>query len=246
MSDDWKFYPCSMGDHVGSILFDDGIAESLDDLPAQLLRVRIAFKQPREDGMPTAEECGDLDALEDALTTLLEEHQSVYVGRITIDGCRHLYSYTPETSLDVWSARIGEIGAVYGYDLMLALDADDTHASYREELYPDDDSRQVINDLSVCHALAEQGDDGTQARTVEHWAAFENEATAEHFAKWVSEQGFTLGEKYATDEGGHMVAFAHEIDLGEISAHTVSLRRQAAEFGGEYDGWETMVCHSAD
>lgn len=196
--------------------------------------------------MPTAEECGELDALEDALTALLEEHNSVYVGRITIDGCRHLYSYTPESSLDAWSPRIGEVGAAHGYELMLALDADEDHASYWEELYPDDDSRQIINDLSVCHALAEQGDDGTSARPVEHWAEFPSEEVAELFAKWVGEQGFTLGESHAKDDGAFLVAFSHETDLAEISAHTVALRRQAEEFGGSYDGWETMVCHSAE
>src|ERR1044072_3487766 len=94
MSDQWIFFPCRMGEHSASIFFDHGIRESINTTaPKQLLKVRLAFKQPRPDGLPTNEEFQALTTLEIGLQALVQQQESIYVGRVTVDGHRHFYIY---------------------------------------------------------------------------------------------------------------------------------------------------------
>src|SRR5262245_23610122 len=119
-----------MGEHRASIFFDHGMRDSIDTLaPQQLLKVRVAFRQPRPDGMPTNEEFQQLTTLEDDLQALVERHESIYVGRVTLDGHRHFYIYTPDSE-EEWSSRLDALGQSHGYPLALILKADENHDGY--------------------------------------------------------------------------------------------------------------------
>jgi hypothetical protein len=244
MSDEWIFFPCQMGEHSASIFFDHGIRESIDNtVPSRLLKVRVAFKHPRPDGMPTNEEFQSLNAFEDALQALVQQQESTYVGRVTVDGHRHFYIYTSDSE-DAWSSRLDALGRSHGYSLAYAMKTDDGHGGYWQELYPTEDDWQVIQDLRVIQALAEQGDDGTTPRSIDHWAYFPSQIAAERFSHWAQEQGYGSLATDIADDGKFRVRFAHEgtVRLGNITSHTIKLRRKASEVGGEYDGWETPVC----
>ena len=110
MSDQWIFFPCQMGEHRASIFYDHGIRDSIDTVaPRRLLKVRVAFEQPRPDGMPTNEEFQSLTALEDGLQALVQQQESIYVGLVTVDAQRHFYIYTPDSEAE-WSARLRALG----------------------------------------------------------------------------------------------------------------------------------------
>jgi hypothetical protein len=48
MSDQWLFFPCQMGEQRAFIFYDHGIRDRIDSVaPPHLLKVRVAFKQPR-------------------------------------------------------------------------------------------------------------------------------------------------------------------------------------------------------
>jgi hypothetical protein len=80
--------------------------ESIDtNAPRQLLNVRVAFKQPRPDGMPANEEFQNLRALEDGLEALVQQQKSVYVGRVTVNGHRDFYIYTAESEAECPTPR---------------------------------------------------------------------------------------------------------------------------------------------
>src|SRR5687768_15920252 len=98
MSDQWIFFPCQIGEHTASIFFDHGIRDSIESaVPRQLLKVRVNFKQPRPDGMPSNDEFQQLVALENDLQTAVQQFESSYVGRVTTDGHRQFYIYTSES-----------------------------------------------------------------------------------------------------------------------------------------------------
>ena len=247
MSDQWIFFPCQMGEHTASIFFDHGIHDSINTVaPRQLLKVRVTFKQPRPDGMPSNDEFQHLTSLEDGLQAAVQERESIYVGRVTTGGHRHFYIYTSESG-EVWSSRLEALGASHGYPLAFALKADESHAGYWQELYPTDDDWQVIKDLRVIEALGKEGDDGTASRCIDHWAFFTSLPSAEQFSQWAQERGYNSPATDIADDGRFRVRFSHDgsVRLPDITSHTIALRRRASELGGDYDGWETPVCKTS-
>ncbi len=244
MSDQWIFFPCQMGEHRASIFYDNGIRDSIDTIaPPHLLKVRVAFKQSRPDGMPTSEEFQSLTALEDALQALVQQHESLYVGRVTVDGHRHFYIYTPDSE-QAWSTWLKTLAASHDYAVSSAFQLDDSRTGYWKELFPTHDDWQVIKDLEVIEALRKQGDEGTASRQIDHWAYFPSHDTVEEFSQWLRERGYNLDGSDPADDGKICVRFRHEgtVQLADITSHTIALQRRASELGGDYDGWETPVC----
>jgi hypothetical protein len=247
MSDQWIFFPCQMGEHRASIFYDHGIRESIDTIaPPHLLKARVAFKQSKPDGMPANEEFKKLTALEDALQALVQQHESIYVGRVTVDGHRHFYIYTPDSEA-AWAARLDTLGASHGYPLAFAFQSDESRDGYWRELFPTEDDWQVIKDLGVIEALQKEGDDGTASRQIDHWAYFPSQDTAEQFGGWAKGSGYTVDGSDVSDGEKFCVRFSHTgtVQLADITSRTIALRRRASELGGDYDGWETPVCKAS-
>lgn len=229
------------------IFYDHGISDRIDTVaPPILLKVRVEFKQARPDGMPTSEELPNLTVLENDLQALVQRHQSLYVGRVTVDGHRHFYIYTPDSE-QTWSARLDRLGASHGYAVALAFRPDESHEGYWKELFPTEDDWQVIKDIRVIEALRKKGDDGKSSRQIEHWAYFPSHDTAERFSQWARERGYNVVGSDAANGGQICVRFSHEgtVQLTDITSNTIRLRRKASEIGGEYDGWETPVCRAS-
>lgn len=248
MSDEWIFFPCQIGEHTASIFFDHGIRDRMDSAaPKQLLKVRANFKQPRSDGMPGNEEFQSLKALEDGLQAAVQQFESIYVGRITTDGHRQFYIYTSEPG-DSWASALKTLGAAHGYPLSSALKPDEKHAGYWQELFPTEEDWQVIQDLRVIDALGQEGDDGSAPRSIDHWAFFLSPPSADNFCQWAREKGYTFVKKDLAEDGRFRVSFSHDgtVRLADITSHTIVLRRKISEMGGEYDGWETVVCRVED
>ena len=196
--------------------------------------------------MPTNEEFQPLKVLEDDLQALVQQHESIYVGRVTVDGHRHFYIYTSDSEAE-WSSRLDALVQSRGYPLALVLKADESHEGYWQELFPTEDDWQVIKDLRVIEALEKEGDDGTASRCIDHWAFFPSQSAAEEFSDWAREHGYGSVTTDIEDDGRFGVRFSHEgtVRLPDITSHSIALRRRASELGGDYDGWETPVCKAS-
>jgi hypothetical protein len=192
--------------------------------------------------MPTNEEFQCLSAFEDELRTLVQQHESIFVGRITVGGHRHFYVYTSDAE-QLWSEDIDALGARHEYGVAWGHKRDESRDGYWKELFPTDDDWQVIQDLRVIEELRKSGDDGNASRQIDHWAFFPSRALAEEYSDWLRERGYTL-DGIEGDDDRISVRFKHDgtAQLEDISSHTISLQRKARELGGNYDGWETPVC----
>jgi hypothetical protein len=244
MSDEWLFYPCTMGEHRAFIFYDHGIRNDINQIaPLHLLKVRLTFKNQRPNGTPSREEYPALDALDDDLTALANAHGGIYVGRITAAGHRYFHIFTSETEA-TWSSRLSDLGKLHGYVLQFVLNPDQQREGYWKVLFPSEDDWQVILDLRMLGVLAKRGDDGSKSRRIEHWAYFPSSAAAEQFSLWAQAQGYELGSISTADDGKMRVRFFHEgsCELSALTSHTIAFRRKASELDGYYDGWETPVC----
>lgn len=234
-----------MGNDQAFIFFDDGIRDSINKLaPALLVRVCLTYKEPHPNGLPKQSEYDAVSRVEDELQHFATGHNDWYVGRVTVAGCRyfHIYTSLPEGA---WTEFVSGLGVRSGYELSVSFRPDPEHRSYWEELYPTEDDRQVIQDMLVIENLEKHGDDGSAPRKVDHWVYFQDEESAKIFVSWAISDRFTFEPDYScgTDDGKYCVRLSHvgTIKLGDISSHTIALRRKAAECKGDYDGWEAPV-----
>jgi hypothetical protein len=64
MSDEWKFFMCTMGDDLASVMVDVGISDGIEQTPSNLATIHLTYKKPDERGLPTNEEFDAVIALE--------------------------------------------------------------------------------------------------------------------------------------------------------------------------------------
>ncbi len=244
MLDIWYTFPAAMGEDQAWITYNHGYAEIAEkDRREHHLRVRTAFKNPTDYGMPTNEEFPALSALDERLDGVVTDLGGVYVGRITVGGYRYFYFYV-DVPKEKAVKGIDEVAKSSGYRLQYIYEHDPEKKYYWDELYPTDDDWQVIRDLKVLETLADEGDIRDRAREVTHWAYFDLESNAKHYAAWASTQNYTIVYSGKTEDGEeYMVQFTHvgTMNLGDITHHTIGANRKARELSGRYDGWETSV-----
>ncbi|MDJ0705386.1 MAG: DUF695 domain-containing protein [Leptolyngbyaceae cyanobacterium MO_188.B28] len=210
MSDDWNLFPCSIGEHSAFILLDIGAYEVIEQAPSSLAKIWLTYKSPREDGLPTNEEFDQVKEIEDRIDGFSQSNDDWYVGRVTVDGQRVFYVYTSREESE-WKHFLSEVSNETHYDLDLSFLEDPSHEIYEKELYPNEDDWQVIKDLQVIDALNSYGDDGSEARKVDHWVYFDDKVSASEFIKWAESDRFTEDRRFSTRTEDGNIVFAYII-----------------------------------
>lgn len=248
MSDHWETFPCMLSNHQAFITYDHGIRSELEGLPfANCARFEIMLKNPDDRGLPHGEEFSWLNNIEDHLSKCFTE-AAVSVGRITTNGRRYVFFYTSHDEAKTLAIAL-ETAGIHGYMISLEQSHDLERSRYWNELFPTDDDWQVIQDMRLEDSLVNAGDSLIHPRKIEHWAYFHNTVDRQQFADAVADH-FTDIELYeAPDSGrGSFVAkLSHNNlpDYRSMNKYTILLGRQAKNSGGDYDGWEALVCKDA-
>lgn len=250
MSDNSGHYLADVGGHKGSVVFDDGLSETVNKLSlSHAVKVKITLREHNGDGLPTNAEAERLDPLSRAIETHITDLGGVYLGRATYNEMRwelFLVNAPP----DDLEKQISEIATHADYEASSIIEPDPDKHAYWGDLYPDADSRRVMNDMLVLSSLEKHGDDHTADRPVDHWIYFNKKASAMAYGRWLEEEGVLLADMSATRESIFKkvwrVRAQHigTMDLTAITNMTLKLSRKARELGGEYDGWETQVTTS--
>lgn len=247
MNDNWDFYFCQVDGELASIFVDLGLAH---DAPISRLShvgsVRIHMRNPRKDGLSSADEAADLKKLEQALESQVNSSApaGVLVGRSTSGGNRDLFFYVP--SAEAWGARVEAVMKRFP-DYRVEADSWEDRAweAYFGFLFPNEAQRQTIKNRKVCEQLESRGDSLDQPREIDHWIYFRGPIQREQFRVRSEEIGFRT--RGITDAPSREAAYGiqvYRVDLPSYNAIddvTFPLFRLAQEFGGEYDGWETVV-----
>ena len=247
MADDaWRMYFADMGGFPASIVFNDGIAKRINDLPlVHAMKIRVPLKAPRADGMTTQEEAGDINQLDEQFDALITAHGGEYLGRVTNNGARWVLALIPPGPRALEDA-LHQAAADRGYAPEIHVEPDPGKAVYWQDLYPSEDDRQVMVDMEVQAMLRERGDQVTKTRTIGHWTYFQGEPAARAFADWAGERGYNAIAVTPPDENEHplwLVRMTHDgsVQLQDISSHSLAIGRHARELGGQYDGWESPL-----
>ena len=247
MSDNWDFYFCKVDDELASIFVDLGLAHEAPI--AQLSHVgsvRIRMRNPRNDGLSSADEAADLKELERALESHVNSSApaGVLVGRSTSGGNRDLFFYVP--SDEGWGSGIDAVLRRFP-DYKVEADAWEDRAweAYFAFLLPNKEQKQTIENRKVCEQLESRGDSLNQPREIDHWVYFREPDQRKQFQARVEGMGFRTGG--LTEAPSREAAYGIQIRRVDLPSYnaiddvTLPLFRLAQEFGGEYDGWETVV-----
>ncbi len=198
--------------------------------------------RPRPDGLSSQEEFDDLVKVDDALEAAITLAGGVYVGRITGSGVRDYFCYEPDGE-SVGAAAADALKASPAYTHESGGRPDPEWGVYFDLLYPSDIDRQKMGNRDVLDNLERHGDDLQAPRKIEHWIHFADELSRQRFQEHVRSQGFVVENAYTADEGDRplVLVIAQNGVPAQIDEINIQLVEAASEYGGVYDGWETLI-----
>ncbi len=241
MAENWDFYLCHIDDVPASIFVNlDLIRLAPMGAFPSMAYLRIYMKEPRSDGLSSAEEFETLSEIDDKILAAFNElGKSTYAGRTTTDGMRTYYFYVPE--VERFDATVAKAMCEHpDYEYETGHRDDPEWRIYKEFLFPSSRDRQRMANRHVLDALAEQGDAHDIPREIDHFAYFPDVQAAATFAHWVESEEF-VGVTVESHDGEHCVQFKRVNSATEIDSVTIPLFNRAAELGGDYDGWGCPV-----
>jgi uncharacterized protein (TIGR01619 family) len=247
MSDNWDCYFCTVDDRPASISVDLGLAGNAPVAPLfHVACVRVPMRNPREDGLSSADEARVLWQIEDALQTQghSDDLLGLFVGRTTSAGSRDLYFYV--SSPDVWISRAKQIAPRFStYNLKIETWEDRSWKTYFDFLMPNEEQRQRIENRRVCERLEQHGDPLLQAREIDHWIYFRERRHRDEFEANALARGYQV--RACSDPSERDTRYGIQIYRVDVPSYdlidsiTIPLFQLAHECDGEYDGWETAV-----
>lgn len=242
----FEFYECSINDLPAYITVDMNLNPSAPQEARPVLAdIRIALRQPKENGLPVKEESSRIYELEDLIeSTLTGRCDCVLAGKIWNSGARNLYFYCAKADA-LGRALQGLAGSLQPYEPRITSFPDPDWSSYRESLYPNDLAMQHIADRKTVDTLVEQGDNPEIPRPVDHWAYFAAEAGRDAFVGEIRKQGFQVDdlEQSGDKPEPFRVRFSRvdPVRFGTFCRVTEKLSILASRHDGTYDGWECPV-----
>jgi len=239
-TEDWEFYLTNADGVIGSIFVDLGwknIAPVADK--PHVAWVSIAMQSPREDGLSSDEEINLLFALEDnIINNVTNQHDAVYVGRLTSNGMRQLYFYLGDTT-NYKDTVIQSMSKYPTYQFDCGNKIDKEWDGYLNFLYPLPIQYQTIMNGKVIRSLEQHGDDLTKERMVDHWIYFVDENDMKNCISEIEKQGFKVIDSYQNEEKVYVlnVGRIDKVDYNSVDDYVLYLWELASKHNGNYDGW---------
>ena len=243
--DQWESYFGNRGGQVALILYNVGIGSVLGSLPEQnCLIFSFPLKQPGPEGLPTPDEGKVLFEMDDKFAALIASFEAHDLGRVSTAGRRGLYIAVGSKAQDLGKALVNA-AAGYDYAAKFRVEAGVLGEVYSYVLSPTREEQRIIGDEKVLRQLAENGDIADKVRRVDHWAYFPQSESAQVFARWATENGYSdvVVVEVEGGQGEYQVRSSHQGTMipDDLMNFTMLQHQKAQELGGTYDGWETVV-----
>jgi uncharacterized protein (TIGR01619 family) len=247
--EEWDFYFSNVDDKPGSFYLDMGLIQiaPVDRMP-HFFYVSLKMNDPREqDGLSSDREYETLIQIEDFLVeSLKDNHDIIYVGRLTSNGTRDFYFYTSDTLLIEKTITESFVQfPKYEYDFEIKDDKE--WRLYFDFIYPNPRQLQSILNRRVIDNLEKSGDKLIQPREVYHWIYFKSAEDREKYIEKVKQEDFKVEDIDTIT--GHDSEFKYKLKIsrvdnvgyGDVDNYILYLWELANELGGDYDGWETSI-----
>lgn len=237
MRDDWDVYFTHVDGKPASMLLDLELGSEAP-IPglSVMCYVTVEFQDPDENGMSKRGEYDRLLQIEDALVPALTHETCVFVGRCTTSGQRDFFFYM-DNARGVEEKVESVLAAFEEYSWDMGLVEEPGWDTYLDFLYPDEQGMDTIWNNRLRRQLADNGDDLSASRQIDHWFYFPSEHDRQAFKAEVEAEKFavTLLDKEEGKPYGVLVQRDDAPD--DIDDVTWPLRELAGAHGGNYDGW---------
>lgn len=210
---------------------------------SNVLVTGVSYFSERKDRFP--ENFDVLYQIEDQLKShLLCQYNLVFVGTFTHNLERLQYYYLADTAnLEEFVKKFyAENFPDHKYYINIKEDKDWRY--YKEFLYPNPEILERMSDSKVISNLVSQGDPLKKSRPISYWIEFTSETTRELFEQEIKEQGFDVQNKYYSEEENLFVIVIVRTDIPNtelIELMSKKIGKIASKYGGNYNGWETIV-----
>jgi len=243
----WDVYMAQYEKGAGSTVINMSAKDyaPLKEFPF-LLETGVHLINCTGDGLPSKAEFDKLYKISDKIKAVIDAAaKNKLVGTFSYQCERIDYYYLGDTG-----AIRQKIEAVYKsafprYKYSITIRKDENWEAYLTFLYPNDETREYMENEKVILNLTKAGDNLSKPRQVDHWLYFKTEDDRSKFVAYCSNEHYKIeGKNFLKDATLHyqlQISRVDNVDLSSISKITILLRKKASELNGSYDGWETIV-----
>jgi len=249
MQEYWELYMKNPEGFPASVLFNAGISLDIEELKQThptVSFIKVALKEPNENGLLSADEEKEILFLEDKLeASMLKFRIGKYVGRVITNGTVTFLFYMQFTYNweDFLEFALGEFSH---YEITHGFSDDGEWNYYQNLLYPTAKEWQMIQNHKVCQSLSESGDNLQIARAIEHKLYLQDESKKVALENELVKNGFVIQEEIENEDGVKGLSF-YRLDkpfYHDIDELTLFLIDTLEAHGASYDGWETSIVKS--
>ena len=245
--DHWEVYLAQYEKGAGSTLVNMSLKEfaPIQKYPF-LLKAGVRLVKCTQEGLPTKEEWDVLYSISDKIKSTIEGlKQNKSAGTFSYQCSRMDYYYIKDTNNIRKYLEEAFKTNFPKYEYAIEIKADTHWEAYLTFLYPNEETREYLENEKVILNLTKAGDNLSKPRQVDHWLYFKTEAGREGFLKYALQEKFKLEEKGVSVKSERhfklRLSRTDKVDIASISVVTIALKKKAKEFDGDYDGWETFV-----
>jgi len=215
---------------------------------ARRIQIRVPLLEPRDDGLRDASEVELLARVEDGICELLEQRCGArFLGHVISEGVLHVVCYADGARIDDEASLLDGLDAG-GYDIAWLVEDDPEWEMYFEFLFPDPLDFQLIQNRRMLERFADEGDQLSAERIVDHAALFDDRSAIEPAAAALREEGFEVDEPIL-DEGMRWVLGFHRperLDEGRTDGFCLEILELLEPFDCLYDGWGAPLIREPD
>ncbi|NVK44366.1 MAG: DUF695 domain-containing protein [Oceanospirillaceae bacterium] len=215
------------------------------DLPFIVI-TGVTTQNCRDDGFPKSTEFDKLYNISDSILEKLKKITKTELAGTFTYQCERLdYIYVADT-LTIRT----ELTELYktefpNFKNYINIKADKDWKAYLQFLYPNEETQEFMANEKVLIQLRQAGDNLDKPRQVDHWIYFADEEDKISFMESIKKEGYKIEDDNKlqnTDLPFQLrISRIDSVNPNEIYKITLSLRKMAKKYNGEYDGWETFV-----
>jgi len=241
----WAIYYGSLDNLPKSVAIDLGLAyvAPVAQFP-YLTRIELIMEKVDEYGQPLSEELDIVNPIEDKLADDILKN-FIYAGRITSNKKRVYFFYS---QYSISKTNNENLDKIVIREISFQTEKDPEWSAYLNELYPDDQTIQILSNQSVLRDLQSHGDDLSRPREVDHCIFFNNKTNLNRFLEKAINAGYTLIDISGVEDKENYyrleIKRMEMVDEDHIHKTVFALIELASEFQGNYDGWACAIMPS--
>jgi len=242
-NENWDTYMTKMGKMPASVLVDMGQKEFAPDPKfPNLVVTGPRTKNCSTMGLPDKDEIGTLEDILDATSNFLTGVTAkALVGTVT-HNCERLNYYYVKDTMGIRNALNRMYSRTYkDYAYVISIRPDPQWTTYRNFLYPDEETRNWMDNDKIITKMLQQGDSLATPRNIRFEVYFKSDTERAVFVGFAKAKGYYTDEQLAKQTPNApyeaIVSTFNKVTMDVISPMSFELKKEARKHNGFYNGW---------